>query len=71
MRYKEYLAHVDFDPATGIHHGEVVGLRDVITFQSRTESMLLEEFRKSVDDYLEFCRIRNETPEARSDFSSG
>ena len=33
MEYKGYLAQVDYDDETGAFHGEVVNLRDVITFE--------------------------------------
>ncbi len=32
MTYKGYIATVEYDDAAGIFHGEVVNLRDVITF---------------------------------------
>jgi len=33
MEYKEYFAKVEFDDDAGIFHGEVINLRDVITFE--------------------------------------
>ena len=41
----------------------MVGLRDVITFQGDTVAEAVQAFRDSVDDYLEFCASRNESPE--------
>lgn len=42
---------------------EVLNLRDVVTFEGRTVDELRKAFADSVDDYLEFCRLRNEKPE--------
>jgi predicted HicB family RNase H-like nuclease len=35
MEYKGYLGKVEYDDEAGIFHGEVVNLRDVITFTVR------------------------------------
>ncbi len=63
MKYKNYEAAVKFDDETETFHGEVVNTRDVITFQGKSVTELKREFKNSVDDYLEFCRERNEEPD--------
>ncbi len=59
MKYKEYIAKVEFDDSAGLFHGEVVNLRDVITFAGKTGGELRKAFRDSVNDYLEFCKARS------------
>ncbi|HDQ39910.1 MAG TPA: type II toxin-antitoxin system HicB family antitoxin [Desulfonatronum sp.] len=63
MEYKGYFAKVEFDDDADIFHGEVVNLRDVITFEGETVQQLKQAFQDSVDDYLEFCAKRGENPE--------
>lgn len=63
MKYKEYLAHTEFDAEGDIFHGEVINIRDVITFQGKSEKELEEAFRDSVEDYLDFCAERGESPD--------
>ena len=63
MEYKGYVGKVEFDNEAGTFHGEVVGTRDVITFQGRTVDELKVAFEESVDDYLAFCRERGEEPD--------
>ena len=63
MEYKGYIGNVEFDDEADIFHGEVINLRDVITFQGSTVARLRKAFRESVDDYLEFCAERGESPE--------
>jgi predicted HicB family RNase H-like nuclease len=63
MRYKGYAAKVEFDADSELLHGEVLGIRDVVTFQARSVQQLRKAFRDSVDDYLAFCKARGETPE--------
>ena len=63
MKYKGYTAKIEFDDQANVFHGEVLNLRDVITFQGRTVEELRNAFHDSVDDYLDFCAHRNEPPE--------
>lgn len=63
MEYKGYFARVDFDEGANIFHGEVINLRDVVTFEGETVDQLRQAFNDSVDDYLEFCKERGEDPE--------
>ena len=63
LKYKGYTGYVEFDDEAGIFHGEVLDLRDVITFQGKTVEEIKKAFRDSIDDYLEFCKDRNEKPD--------
>jgi len=63
MEYKGYFAKVEFDNDDNIFHGEVINLRDVITFEGETVNDLRQAFKDSVDDYLQFCKKRGEQPE--------
>ena len=63
MEYKGYFAKVEVDEGAGLLHGEVINVRDVITFEGTTVQELKKAFHDSVDDYLEFCATRGEDPE--------
>ena len=63
LQYKSYTGQVEFDGEAGLFHGEVIDLRDVVTFQGTSVEELEEAFRGSVDDYLEFCEERGEAPD--------
>lgn len=63
MNYKGYEAIIEFDAGAGIFHGELVGLRDVVTFEGRSVEELQTALADSVEDYLEFCGSRGEAPE--------
>jgi predicted HicB family RNase H-like nuclease len=60
MAYKGYQAKVEINDETKLFHGEVINLRDVITFEADCLDDLLQAFHDSVDDYLEFYRGRDE-----------
>ena len=61
MDYKGYVGMVEFDDEADIFHGEVVNLRDVITFQGRSVDALRQAFEESVDDYLAIGGILNDS----------
>src|SRR5260221_4413230 len=61
--YKGYRADIVYDDEAKLFHGEVVGLKDVITFQGTTLSELEQAFKDSIDDYLVWCQERGEKSE--------
>lgn len=63
MKHKGYTGTVVFDEDAEIFHGEVEGLRDVVTFQGATVAEIKRAFRGSIDDYLAFCAKRGEEPD--------
>ncbi|HYN87276.1 MAG TPA: type II toxin-antitoxin system HicB family antitoxin [Ardenticatenaceae bacterium] len=66
MQYKGYSGQVEFDDEAGIFHGEVVNIRDVITFQGKSVAELRQAFEESIEDYLAFCTERGEEPDQPS-----
>jgi len=63
MEYKGYIGKVEIDDEAGILYGEVINVRDVITFEGVSVEEVQQAFHESVDDYLEFCAERGESPE--------
>ncbi|MPZ97954.1 MAG: type II toxin-antitoxin system HicB family antitoxin [Dehalococcoidia bacterium] len=66
LDYKGYRGTAEFDVEVGLLHGEVLGTRDVITFQAKAGRALVQAFRDSVDDYLAFCADLGEQPQRGS-----
>jgi predicted HicB family RNase H-like nuclease len=63
MRYRGYTGIIDFDEDSRIFHGEVIGLKDVITFQGKSVDELEKAMSDSIDFYLEWCEERGKEPE--------
>jgi predicted HicB family RNase H-like nuclease/tetrahydromethanopterin S-methyltransferase subunit B len=63
MKYKGYTGRVEFDAEDNLLFGEVIGLRDIITFQGTTVEEIVKAFHKSVDTYLDFCKEQEQEPE--------
>ena len=63
MKYKGYWGEVAFDNEAKIFHGEVLGLKDVITFQGKSVDEIENAFKDSINEYLSWCKERGEEPE--------
>ncbi len=63
MKYKGYIGHVTYDDELKILHGDVIGLKDVITFEGTSVEEVENAFRDSIDVYLDLCKKRGEKPE--------
>ena len=53
MKYKDYAARIEFDERDRLFYGEVLGIRDVVTFHGRSVRELERAFKDSVDDYMD------------------
>lgn len=63
MQYNGYLARIVFDEESNIFHGEVINIRDIVTFQGKSVDELKKAFEVSIEDYLDFCAERKEEPD--------
>lgn len=63
MKYKGYIGEVKYDDESKIFYGEVLGIKDVITFQGESVRELEKSFKDSINDYLAFCKERGESPD--------
>ena len=63
LSYKSYVGRVEFDDEVDIFHGEIIGIRDVITFQGQSVIEIKKAMEESVDDYLEMCDKHGKKPD--------
>lgn len=56
LSYKGYISQVEFDDKANIFHGEIIGIRDVITFQGESVSEIRKAMEDSIEDYLDMCK---------------
>lgn len=63
MRYKGYVGRIEFDDEADLFHGEVLGIRDVITFQGKSVDEIRQALKDSVEDYLQMCKKHGRKPE--------
>ncbi|MCU0523833.1 MAG: type II toxin-antitoxin system HicB family antitoxin [Elainella sp. Prado103] len=62
LKYKSYATIARQDPISGIWHGRILNIQDVVSFEGKTQAQAEAEFRKSVDGYLDFCRSLARSP---------
>jgi len=63
MNYKGYAGKAEYDDKAETFYGEVIGLRDVVTFKGFSVKELQKSFKESIDDYLAFCERMGKAPD--------
>lgn len=63
MQYLGYTAVIQFEDDDGLFYGDVMDLRDMITFSGASVEELRQAFKQAVDDYIAYCESKSLTPE--------
>ena len=63
LTYKGYYTKIEYDSELKIMSGIIEDINDLIYFESTNSETIIEEFHKSVDDYLAFCSANNIEPD--------
>lgn len=63
LRYKGYSARPEYSTEDRVFYGAILGISDMVDFQSDSAEDLEDAFRKAVDDYLEFCAEIGKAPQ--------
>ncbi|MCL5285169.1 MAG: type II toxin-antitoxin system HicB family antitoxin [Nitrospirae bacterium] len=61
MEYKNYVALIEFDPDIDMFHGRVINATPN-TFYGKSVDELKEEFKTTIEEYLEFCKEKGLEP---------
>ena len=63
LHYKGYSARPVYSAEDRVFYGKVLGISDLVDFQSESAKDLENEFHKAVDDYLAFCAEIGKQPQ--------
>lgn len=63
LSHKGYNALIRFDADDEIFYGELLGIRDIVSFDADTVAELKVAFVEAVEDYLETCRKVGKEPD--------
>lgn len=63
LTYKGYLGTIEPDLENGTLLGKLAYIRDLVTYEAGDLKTLEQEFRASVDGYLEDCAELGKTPD--------
>jgi len=62
LHYKGYSAKPEFSSDDAVFYGKILGISDLVNFQSENSKEIELEFHKAVDNYLEFCEKVDKKP---------
>lgn len=62
MSYRGYTARIEFDAEDHIFVGQVIGIRDIVSFHGESVHELETHFHEVVDDYLDACKQLGQDP---------
>ena len=63
MKYKNYIARIEFDDEDRIFVGRLAGIDDIVSFHGSTVDELETAFHESVDHYLEVSERTGRAPQ--------
>jgi len=63
LHYKNYVGRVEFSEKDEVFHGQVAGIKALITFEGDSVKAITQDFRQAVDEYLGFCTENGQEPE--------
>ncbi len=63
MTYKEYTAQIVYSEEDDCFIGDLVGIRDIVSFHGDSLEEIRVAFEESVDDYLLTCQEFNRLPQ--------
>lgn len=63
MRYKGYIARIEYSDEDGCFVGHLAAMRDIVGFHADSVTELRTAFEEAVDDYVEACEKLGQKPE--------
>jgi len=63
LYYKGFIGSIEFSREDNLHHGRVLGLTALISYEGQSIETLKGDFKESIEEYLEFCEGKNIKPE--------
>jgi predicted HicB family RNase H-like nuclease len=63
LKYKDYLATINYSAEDDVFYGRIFGINDLVTFEGTSVSGLKKAFQEAVNDYIETCKELDKAPE--------
>lgn len=63
MKYKGYIARIEYDEEDRIFVGHLAGIKDIVGFHGSTVDELESAFHESVDNYIAISEETGRTPQ--------
>lgn len=68
LSYKDYLGTVEYSLNDKVFFGEVLGIKSLLSYQGNTIEELEEDFKETIEDYLDLCSRKKWEPEKTKDW---
>lgn len=62
LKYKDFVATLEFSDADNIFYGKILGINDLILFEGSSIDELNKAFKEAVEDYLDLCEEVGKDP---------
>ena len=56
LKYKKFLAHVQYSTEDDVFFGKIEGINDLVTFEGTSTGELKSAFHEAVNDYILLCQ---------------
>ncbi|MCK5685259.1 type II toxin-antitoxin system HicB family antitoxin [bacterium] len=56
IKYKNFLAHVQYSTEDDVFFGKIEGINDLVTFEGTNTVELKSAFHEAVNDYIVLCK---------------
>ena len=63
LKYKNYYGSVNFNKHDRVLFGEIIGIKDLVTYEAKNIEELIKHFEESVEDYLKMCQTLKKAPD--------
>lgn len=63
LKYKDFLASVQFNADDEVFHGKILGINDLVNFEGASVRELKKAFAEAVEDYIETCKTVGKDPD--------
>ena len=63
IKYRDYLASVQFNADDEVFHGKILGINDLVNFEGVSVKELKKAFAEAVEDYIETCKAVGKDPD--------
>lgn len=62
LKYKDFVASLDYSDADNVFYGKILGISDLILFEGSSIDELKHAFEEAVEDYIELCEEVGKDP---------
>lgn len=59
--YRGYTGTVEYSGDDNVYFGQILNIKDVITYESETKEGLKKKFKKLVDNYIDYILLYENT----------